>query len=236
MLVRLRSASIHGSLRTVQAGQEIAAGFVGVLGRAHPLRRSRVRKITADACRMADAGAICEAAQRPTNAPLSGEERGEPLFWRFTSGCTWAGGSIGPRGRVRRSPAPLMRAGASLRRHAKARLARKEPQVLLAPELLSEYDGARRARRVHLENVLGEIQADGGNLFHGRLPPVVSTPPLGTSMPSGASTLMPPRIVASGGRASVRILVGPQATQPLRVRRRRPGCERQRDRPTLDRR
>src|SRR4051794_17698226 len=52
-------------------------------------------------------------------------------------------------------------------------LARKEGQHLLAPKLLADDDGAGRARSVHLKHVLGQIQADGANLSHGRLPPVV---------------------------------------------------------------
>jgi hypothetical protein len=44
-----------------------------------------------------------------------------------------------------------------------ARLPRKERQDLLAPELLAERDRAGCSHAGRLENVLGQIQADGAN-------------------------------------------------------------------------
>jgi transposase len=63
-----------------------------------------------------------------------------------------------------------MPARAGFHGNAAAWLARKEAQHLLAPELLAEQDGAGCARPVRLEHVLRQIQTDGANLFHGRLP------------------------------------------------------------------
>src|SRR3954462_6517637 len=81
---------------------------------------------------------------------------------------------------------PVMRTRAGLHGDKAAGLARKERQYLLAPELLAEHDSAGQPGAVRLEHVLGQIKADGANLFHGRLPQVVlKHHHLGTSMPSG---------------------------------------------------
>src|SRR5918993_2516429 len=86
-------------------------------------------------------------------------------------------------------PTPMMRARAGLHGDEAAGLACQEGQHLLAPEPLAEHDGAGRARAVRLEHVLGQVQADGANLFHGRLPPVVlNTTTLARRCRRGAST------------------------------------------------
>jgi hypothetical protein len=83
-------------------------------------------------------------------------------------------------------PSPVVPARAGFHGHAAAWLARKEAQHLLAPEPSAEQDGAGCARPVRLEHVLGQIQADGADLLHSRLPPVVlNSHHHGTSMPSG---------------------------------------------------
>ena len=84
---------------------------------------------------------------------------------------------------------PVMRARAGLHGDAAARLTREEGQHLLAPELLAEQNTAGCARAVRLEHVLGQVQADGANPFHGRLPPVVpNTTTLARRCRRGAST------------------------------------------------
>src|SRR3954453_10024214 len=94
---------------------------------------------------------------------------------------------------------PVVRARARLHRDNAAGLARKEGEHLRAPELLAENDGARRARAVRLEHVLGQIQADGANLFHGRLPLVVFNT---TTIPRGGRPGAPtPSLKAASPRA-----------------------------------
>ena len=82
-----------------------------------------------------------------------------------------------------------MRTRAGLHGDKAAGLARKERQHPLAPELLAEHDSAGHPGAVRLEHALGQIKADGVNLFHGRLPQGLLEHDLpGMSMPSGAST------------------------------------------------
>lgn len=61
---------------------------------------------------------------------------------------------------------PVMRAGASLHRHAARRLPRHEPDELRPRQLLAEQHGPVRRRAMHLEHVLCEIDADDANLIH----------------------------------------------------------------------
>jgi hypothetical protein len=49
----------------------------------------------------------------------------------------------------------------------------KEVDDLLAPQLRSDDDFARTIQPVHLEHVLGEINADGANLHVDDPPPVI---------------------------------------------------------------
>src|SRR3954470_11775178 len=72
---------------------------------------------------------------------------------------------------------PVVRARARLHRDNAAGLARKEGEHLRAPELLAENDGARCARAVRLEHVLGQIQADGATSSTGASLWWSSTPP-----------------------------------------------------------
>jgi hypothetical protein len=69
--------------------------------------------------------------------------------------------------------APVMGAGAGLHGDAAGRLSGEEGQDLVAPKLLAEHWCAGGIRPVGVEDVLGQVQADGANLCHGRLPPVV---------------------------------------------------------------
>jgi hypothetical protein len=88
-----------------------------------------------------------------------------------------------------------MRAGAGLHGDKAAGLTREEGQDLLAPKLLAEQDGAGRARAVRLKHALRQIQSDGANLTHGRLPRVVfNTSTLAHQGRWGASTLYPPEV------------------------------------------
>ncbi len=66
--------------------------------------------------------------------------------------------------------APVMRAGASLYRDDAGRLDGEEDQHLIASQLLAEHWRPGGIRVVGLEDVLGQIQADGANLCHGPPP------------------------------------------------------------------
>lgn len=66
-----------------------------------------------------------------------------------------------------------MRTGAGLHRDETGRLGGEEDQHVLAPEPLAEQDGSSDIGAMRPEDVLGQIQADGAHLCHGRLPPVV---------------------------------------------------------------
>lgn len=75
----------------------------------------------------------------------------------------WLTGKLAP---------PMAGAGAGLHRHHAPRLLGEERQQSAAAQLLAEHDGARRIGSVRLEHGLRDIQADGGNVSHGRLPRV----------------------------------------------------------------
>ncbi|CAO4157288.1 hypothetical protein DHODJN_25970 [Methylorubrum extorquens] len=63
----------------------------------------------------------------------------------------------------------VMRTRASLHRHEAGRLGSEEGQHLITPQLLTRDRSAAGICAVRLEDVLGQIQADGANLCHGRL-------------------------------------------------------------------
>ncbi|WFU46157.1 hypothetical protein QA640_45840 (plasmid) [Bradyrhizobium sp. CB82] len=68
---------------------------------------------------------------------------------------------------------PMMRGSAGFQAdQARGNLA-KEVNDLLAPQLTNDDDLARTIHAVHLEHVLGEINADGANLHVDDPPPVI---------------------------------------------------------------
>ncbi len=65
--------------------------------------------------------------------------------------------------------APVMGSGAGLHRHQTRRLAVQERQQAVTRKLIAEHSLAGRIGSVRLENRLRDVQADGGNVSHGRL-------------------------------------------------------------------
>src|SRR4051794_32572352 len=73
---------------------------------------------------------------------------------------------------------PIMRAAAGLHGHRAGRQRCQERQKLAAAQLLAKDHRARAVSPMELKDVLGEIEADGANLVHGRLLEWALTPPL----------------------------------------------------------
>ena len=66
--------------------------------------------------------------------------------------------------------APVVRSGACLHRNHAARLSSEELDQLLTRDAATEDRRARCICAVRVKNLLCDIQADGGNFLHGRLP------------------------------------------------------------------
>jgi hypothetical protein len=66
--------------------------------------------------------------------------------------------------------APMMRARTRLQRNNAARLCSEERDQLLTRDAATEQWRAGRIGPVRVKDLLCDIQADGGNFFHGRLP------------------------------------------------------------------
>jgi hypothetical protein len=65
--------------------------------------------------------------------------------------------------------APVMRAAARLQRHNAARLPGEERQHARPADPPAELHAPALVDAMHMKNMLGDIQSDRGNLFHGRL-------------------------------------------------------------------
>src|SRR5262249_9355376 len=84
---------------------------------------------------------------------------------------------------------PMVRSRAGFHCHDAAWLRREEFQNLSTGELPPENHRSIRRRAVRLKHVLGQVQPDDANLFHGRpLRSGSDTTTLAQWMPSGAST------------------------------------------------
>jgi hypothetical protein len=66
--------------------------------------------------------------------------------------------------------APVMGSGTGLHRYDTAWLRCEELDQLLARDATAEHGRTRRISAVRMKDLLCDIQADGGNFFHGRLP------------------------------------------------------------------
>src|SRR5215218_2522016 len=74
--------------------------------------------------------------------------------------------------------APIVSAATGLHGHRARRQCCQERQKLAAAQLLAKDHRARAVSPMKLKDVLGEIEADGANLVHGRLLEWALTPPL----------------------------------------------------------
>src|SRR3954466_4312167 len=74
--------------------------------------------------------------------------------------------------------APIMRAATGLHGYRAGRERCQERQKLAAAQLLAKDHRARAVSPMKLKDVLGEIEADGAHLVHGRLLEWALTPPL----------------------------------------------------------
>src|SRR3954452_20432996 len=74
--------------------------------------------------------------------------------------------------------APVVGAATGLHGHRTGRQRGQERQELAAAQLLAKDHRARAVSPMELKDVLGEIEADGANLVHGRLLEWALTPPL----------------------------------------------------------
>src|SRR4051794_11717668 len=74
--------------------------------------------------------------------------------------------------------APVVGAATGLHGHRAGRQRCEERQKLAAAQLLAKDHRARAVSPMELKDVLGEIEADGANLVHGRLLEWALTPPL----------------------------------------------------------
>jgi hypothetical protein len=73
---------------------------------------------------------------------------------------------------------PVMRSTTRLQRYPAPGMGCKEVQKLSSTDPLAKYRSTPLIRSVNVKDVLGDIQTDYDNFRHGRLPQVVSTPPL----------------------------------------------------------
>src|SRR4051794_18082996 len=74
--------------------------------------------------------------------------------------------------------APVVGARTRLHSHRTGRQRGQEREQLAAAQLLAKDHRARAVGPVELKDVLGEIEADGADLVHGRLLEWALTPPL----------------------------------------------------------
>src|SRR5215218_6421670 len=74
--------------------------------------------------------------------------------------------------------APIVSAATRLHGHRAGRERGQERKQLAAAQLLAKDHRARAVSPMELKDVLGEIEADGANLVHGRLLEWALTPPL----------------------------------------------------------
>src|SRR3954453_20545885 len=75
----------------------------------------------------------------------------------------------------------------ALHGHRAGRQRGQECQKLAAAQLLAKDHRARAVSPMELKDVLGEIEADGADLVHGRLLEWALTPHSGTLRPSGGA-------------------------------------------------
>ena len=73
---------------------------------------------------------------------------------------------------------PMMYTTARLQSHQAARMSSEEVEQLSARDPATEHRSTGSIGAVRVKNMLGDIETDGGNLCHGRLPQWCSTSPL----------------------------------------------------------